>query len=454
MARPRETAVSCPNCGNQYTTQVEQILDVGLDPRAKVRLLSGQVNVAHCPNCDFELALGTPLAYHDPAKELLLVHVPFELNLNNDEQERVIGQFTRAITDALPMEQRKGYLLQPRRMFTMQTLVETVLEADGITKEVMEDRRKKLELVETLLQTPPDVLPSVIAQHDAEIDEEFFTMLSATAEAAMMDGQRAMAEAVLGLRDQLFNLTTYGKELLGEMQEQEAAIQKVTADLNKLGQNLTRESVLDLALDYQENDQFVQALVGLIRPAMDYTFFGLLTERMEQDPSKKTRRELKALRDRLLELIEEIDQHNQANIQAAVNVLSQIVNSTNIEQTVRENANFIDNLFLQVLEANLEDAREKNDASRVLRLQKVHDTINRMIMESTPPEVRFINEVLSVEDTLEARLMLIDKAPQFGPQLLEYLDALINQLQGRGEDNLLARIKEIRDEAAKIIPQE
>lgn len=454
MARPRETAVSCPNCGTQYATQVEQILDIGRDPRAKVRLLSGQVNVAHCPNCDFELTLGSPLAYHDPDKELLLVHVPFELNLTNDEQERVIGQFTRAITDNLPMEQRKGYLLQPRRMFTMQILVETVLEADGITKEVMETRRKKLELVETFIQTPPDRLPNVVAQHDTEINEEFFMMLSATAEAAMVDGHQEMAAAILALRDELLNLSSYGKELLGEMQEQEKAIRKVTNDLNKLGQNISREAILDLALDYQDNDQYLQALVGLVRPAFDYTFFGMLTERMENDPAKKTRRQLKPLRERLLELVEEIDSHNQANVQTTVNLLSQILNSPDMEQAVRENANHIDNLFMQVLEANLEDAREKNEASRALRLQRVHDTISQLIMENTPPEVRFINDILSIEDTLEARLMLIDRAPEFGPSLIEYLDALINQLQGRGQDNLLARLREIREETVKIIPQE
>ena len=71
--------------------QLEQILDVGRDPQAKQRLLSGRTNLVTCPNCGYQAMLGTPLIYHDPAKQLLLLYIPMELNLPAQEQNKLIA---------------------------------------------------------------------------------------------------------------------------------------------------------------------------------------------------------------------------------------------------------------------------------------------------------------------------------------------------------------------------
>ena len=44
MGFRNQTLLNCPNCGNSFSGTVEQIFDVGRDPRAKARLLSGQAN--------------------------------------------------------------------------------------------------------------------------------------------------------------------------------------------------------------------------------------------------------------------------------------------------------------------------------------------------------------------------------------------------------------------------
>jgi hypothetical protein len=44
----------------------------------------------------------------------------------------------------LPQEQRKAYLLRPQSMFTFQTMIEKILEADGITKQMIEDQQNRL----------------------------------------------------------------------------------------------------------------------------------------------------------------------------------------------------------------------------------------------------------------------------------------------------------------------
>ena len=47
------------------------------------------------------------------------------------------------------------------------------------------------------MQTPPDLLPSVVKQHDNELDDEFFNMLTATAETIAADGQPQVAQGIL-----------------------------------------------------------------------------------------------------------------------------------------------------------------------------------------------------------------------------------------------------------------
>src|SRR5574341_2217194 len=131
-----KTRINCPNCRQPIVADIEQLFDVGEDPAAKQRLLSGTTNVVRCPHCGFQGNLATPLVYHDPDKELLLTFFPPEVNLPRDEQERLIGASINQVVNRLPQEKRKGYLLRPQAMLTLQGMIERILEADGITREI------------------------------------------------------------------------------------------------------------------------------------------------------------------------------------------------------------------------------------------------------------------------------------------------------------------------------
>src|SRR5512139_4048578 len=48
MARPASTSITCPSCSRPFGAILEQLLDVGRDPTAKERLLSGRVNLITC----------------------------------------------------------------------------------------------------------------------------------------------------------------------------------------------------------------------------------------------------------------------------------------------------------------------------------------------------------------------------------------------------------------------
>ena len=85
-----QTQNRCPNCSNPIQAQIMQLVDVGQDPSAKARLLSGSLNHVQCGVCGYQGQVATPMVYHDPEKELLLTFIPIEINMPKDEQEGAI----------------------------------------------------------------------------------------------------------------------------------------------------------------------------------------------------------------------------------------------------------------------------------------------------------------------------------------------------------------------------
>ena len=141
---------SCPDkrisnartAGVRSTRSVDTVIDPAQDPQAKARLLTGQLNTLRCPNCGNPVTVAAPVLYHDASKELLIAFMPMELNLTKDQQEKAIGDLMRELK--LPQQAMKGYVFQPRRALTMQDLIEQVLQADGVTPEMMEEQRDRV----------------------------------------------------------------------------------------------------------------------------------------------------------------------------------------------------------------------------------------------------------------------------------------------------------------------
>ena len=98
--------VSCPRCRQPLVAEIEQLFDVGQDPEAKQRFLSGQSNSIDCKKCGYQGPLSVPLVYHDPEKELLLTYFPAELGLPVNEQERLVGPFIKQVMDKLPADKK------------------------------------------------------------------------------------------------------------------------------------------------------------------------------------------------------------------------------------------------------------------------------------------------------------------------------------------------------------
>ena len=438
-----KTQINCPQCRQPITADIEQIFDVGADPGAKNRLLSGQANVAKCPHCGFNGALSTPLVYHDPAKELLLTFVPPELTLPRDEQERVIGGMINKVVDALPAEQRKGYLFSPQTALTFQGLIERILEEDGVSKEMIEDQQRRVNLIQRLAAiTDDEALAIVVKEEDPHIDDEFFGMLSQLIQMAAAQGDQEGAQQLASLQQRLLPITTVGKEL----QERSAEVEKVMGKLREAGKELTREKLLEMVLT-AESDIQVEAYVGLARPGMDYQFFQQLSEKIDAAEGEEKER-LAKLREKMLEITQKIDQQFQERVNMArqnVEILLKVEDS--LPQVILQNIQAIDDYFLQALILEIEEAKEKGDQERLKKLQNLMEVVQDVAQAaSLGPEGVLLEALLEVETPEERREIMEENADKITPEFIEAVTSFMMQLENSKDD----QAKQMKDQVRTV----
>jgi hypothetical protein len=432
-----KTRISCPNCRQPVAADIDQLFDVGQDPNAKQRLLSGSFNLIQCQVCGYQGNAATPIVYHDPSKELLMTFVPPELNLPMSEQERMLGSLINQIVNHLPQEKRKAYLLRPQPTFTLQGLIERILDADGITKEMIQAQQQRLNLLQRLASaSTPEVQAEMARQDDALIDAEFFTLLHRLMESAAATGDQASARKLEELQATVLQDTTFGKELLAQSQEVQAAVK----DLQEIGRELTRDRLLDLFIE-APNDTRLQALVSLTRPAMDYSFFQILSDRIDRSRGDGRTR-LVELRAKLVDMTQEIDKQVEARRVETRKLLDTILQSPEPEQMLVQNLPAIDEYFLKELKAVEDEARQQGDLEKLEKIQRVMAVLEQL--SENPPEVRLVEELLDVPDDVYQednwRKILSENPDLVTPEFLNALVAIAGQIQESGDVALAQRV--------------
>jgi hypothetical protein len=450
MPKVTQTTIQCVKCGQPVRAVVYGLIDASQDPEAKIALLSGRLNVAACSNCGTPNTVLAPLLYHDPTKELLISYVPMELGLSKDAQEKAIGDLMRELTTSLPQGAFKAYLLQPRGALTMQGLIDQILQADGVTPEMMEAQRARVRLVEQFLGATDDALPELVKQNDAQIDTQFFQTMTLITQQLLQEGRQAAAQRVIEIQNQVAQLSTFGQQVLEESRVQEETVRQVAEEINALGQGATRSDFLKLAVRYADDDQRLQALVGLIRPAFDYTFFQELTAEIGKSPSAERER-LEGVRDKLLELTAIVDQQAQLALQETAALLQEILDSPNPDEVIEANLDLVDYTFMQVLSANIQEATRRNDLSASARLKDIYNRVVAILQSNMPPELRFINELLSAPSDEAAREMIAQRTGEFGAGLLDAISAVEEQVAAQGNPVLMERLAFVRDATAQAL---
>lgn len=422
-----QTQTSCPNCRQPVIVEIEQLFDVGVDPQNKQRILSGMANHISCPNCRFEGSAAVPIVYHDPEKELLLTYFPPEMGLPLNEQEKRIGPIINKVFNNLPAEKRRAYLLQPKTMLTMQTMIETILQADGITKEMIQAQQKKISLIERLVNSTPDVRKELIKQEDKIIDREFFSIFSRIIQVSLQQGDQQGAQMLAALQQDLLSESTAGKELAEQSKEAEAAV-KSLQDAGKEG--LTREKLLDLIITAPTETRLT-TLVSLARSGIDYSFYEMLTKRIDEAKADEKEKLLK-LRTTILEITDQIDQAMKLELEQTKKLLDSILASPNISEATMQNINSVNDLFVDLVKSELQSARQQGDLAKSGKLQQVFDVLQKL--SAPPPEYEFIEELLSSSDDDEIIRKLSQNPDKLTPEFLQLLNGVITQGEQQDKD--------------------
>lgn len=438
----------CPRCRQPILAEVQQLFDVTTDPTAKQKLLSRSTNMARCQACGYEGLLSTPIVYHDGEKELLLTFFPPDLGVPVNDQEKQIGPLINQVVNALPAEKRKGYLFRPQTMFTYQTLIDKVLEADGITKEMIEAQQKRVNLIQRLLTTQsPDDRLTIIHQESALADGELFAILSTLIQSAAMQGDEKTANVLNQLQAELLQETEVGQKLLADSKETQDALKQLE-EANKTG--LTREKLLEI-LSSVKSETSLATLVGLTRSGLDYQFFQILSEQVEKEEGEK-KTALLTLRDKLLEMTRNIDLELKKRLEKANELLDSILKSDNMDEAIEKNIQGIDDFFSQALQQAFDKAREDNDLGRIEKIQKLISTLEKL---STPPaEIELIQKLLEAADDDTRQKILTDQADQVNDQFLQTINSIISEGETRGQSpELVEKLRLIYKQALRISMQ-
>jgi hypothetical protein len=435
------TQISCPNCNNPIQTRIEQLIDVSQDPGAKARLLSGSLNLTQCNICGYQGQIATPIVYHDPEKELLLTYIPVEIGMPKDEQEQVIGRLINKAIQDLEPEQRKGYLFQPQAVLTMQGLIDRILEADGITKEQIEAQREKLRLFEKMLTTPEENLPMFVQEHDSELDAAFFQL----ATLSLRTTQDQKAQEIANQRiEKALELSSFGKQIM----KQEAEFQAAAKSIQDAGESITHEKLMDIFITAPSKER-VSALVQLTRPALDYTFFSKLTERIENsDETEKER--LTSLREQILAITAEIDKLQEARAAEAAALLKTLTESDDLDQAIIQALPMVDELFLSILQANIRAAQERKDEASEKRLREIDQRLREIIRQSLPSGLQLAQKILELEDKEEMQAILEENSEQIDQDMLDALMSTAQRLESSGNSEAAQQMRDIYRHALRL----
>jgi len=432
---PQSVAIKCPNCGTSFQTAVFQLVDVGQQPELKQALLSGRLNVAVCPKCGAGGLLATPLVYHDPEKQLFFSMFPQEVQAKPEEQERFIGALQQIAMRTVSADQPKGYLLNPRNFITLTSMLDAILEAEGIPKEALMAQRKRTELLGRLLQAEQDeaAFAKLVEENKAALDYEFFVTLSAYIEASEADQDQESFERFTGLRDKLVELTGFDEaSLSGDEPGVDAAIDALLA---------------------AEQDN-LEEVIAEYRPVIDYDFYAAVTDRAEAarvggDTAEAER--IEARRALILETTERMDREAQAMFEGAAQTLREVLQAEDLHQALTERRDQLSEAFLLVIAANRETAQRANKPEIIERLNEIERLAIEVVQESMSPEERFIGELLSAEKPQDATKLLRQNAAKITSDLVKRINELAEEMDKNGRKEMSDRLRQLGREAASML---
>lgn len=436
------TQVTCPNCQTPYTAEIHQVIDSDETPQLKQRLLAGQLNVAVCPNCGAGGQMMTPMLFHDADHEMFIIFMPQELSMGQMERERLIGQMARQVMESMPQERRRAYMLQPQTVLTMQSFMEKVLETEGVTKEMIQRQQKQLELLQTLARADKDVADHLIKERSSEIDETFFAMLQQYIDSAAQMQDNKQLIPLTNLRAKLMTQTKVGQE----MERQQIALHGLNREA-KAQNGLSPDLLLKHLLKHLGDEKIEMALTQVGQQALNYHFFQHLSEEIEakEKAGEATAvQQMKAMRERLLAIYDEMQAQSKRMLDEAEKTLQAILTAEDKAAAIQAHVNEIDDAFMYLLSMRIAQADQEGRDEEMQALNAVHELILHEAESQYPPEILLLNELMEATTADEQEKVLDEHRELLSAELVGVVDAVMKQFESAGQDEVNGRLRNIK----------
>jgi hypothetical protein len=132
----------------------------------------------------------------------------------------------------------------------------------------------------------------------------------------------------------------------------------------------------------------------------------------------------------LLEFTNDIDKQLEARYKQAQEFVESLLAQDDVVKAVRDNLNGFSQDSVDVVNQMLRQASEKNDYTRMGKLQKMVEVLREV---STPPEVSFIEQLLDAPDDATMSQMLQANKDLLNDQFMEALIGLVAQVDQAAE---------------------
>lgn len=452
MSQATQTTLQCSNCKTLNPAVIRRVIDAQSDPRGKALLLSGQINQFQCQACGMLNTVSSPILYHDAEKELLIAFVPLDVAMQQGiSEEKMLGNLMNELTRNIPQEKFRAYMFNPKRALTLKGLIEQVMEADGITKEMIQEQEQRVKIVQDFIQAESEeALIELIQANDDKIDVSIFQTISLMAQRLMQSGQQEAVAHLAAIQEVLLENSSYGQELASQQEEREAIIQAVAEDLQAFDENSQRSDLVELLVSYIDDDDKIQALVGLARGAFDYEFFVEFTNYISKAAADQ-REALEELRAKVQKMTTALDEQTKLLMQQKVQFLQALLTSEDYEQILVGNPGMIDDNFMAILSANIQEAQRRKEANVEQKLSQIYETAVAILQAQMSPELRFINELLSAEDDASMNSLIEENIDEFDEGLLQMTDAVEQVLAAQGQQDMIERLHIVREALAAAL---
>jgi hypothetical protein len=156
------------------------------------------------------------------------------------------------------------------------------------------------------------------------------------------------------------------------------------------------------------------------------------------------------LRAEVLEIRDRLDEETRALYEERSALLRDLLLSDDPETLARRRFQELDQAFLNLLAANLEEARSAGENEAVEALQAIWRMILGLVEETLPPELRLFNRLMSAEDGAEIDRLLDENRDLVTDRLVQYMEATEADMQEEGSTEAAEHLALVLEKARQV----